>query len=104
MSGVVGQAEVVIGAEVDDLALAAPGALDADDRLLRRGDDALFLVEPALLQGLGLSLQVLKKARIHGRLLVHPVDAGRRIIRRGQAGRKRGARGVRDVRWEEDPQ
>ncbi len=62
--GVVGQAQVVVGAEADHIL-----AVGLHLGLLGRGDDALSLVEPGLLQQLDLAGQVGQVGRIHGGLL-----------------------------------
>src|SRR5262249_52353923 len=62
--GVVGEAEVVVGAEVDDVA-----AVDLDGGILRRLDAALALVEALLLEAVELRAQVLDDPRVaHGGL------------------------------------
>jgi len=61
----IGEAEIVVGAEVQHLA----AALDPDVRLLRARDDAFALVETLAVQGLGLLLQLVeKRPRFHGAL------------------------------------
>src|SRR5437868_11989261 len=59
----VGEAEIVVGAEVQHLA----AALDADFRSLGALDDALALEETLAVKGLGLLLQVVQiRPRFHG--------------------------------------
>ena len=59
----IGEPEIVVGAEVEHLA----PALHADHRALRALDDALTLEKPLLVQRLGLLVKVSKVGlRIHG--------------------------------------
>ena len=65
--GIIGQAEVVVGAEVEDLAPAG----HRDGRILRRGDHPFRLVETGLLQVGERAAEVLIERRHHGSL---PLD------------------------------
>ena len=58
----VGQAEVIVGAEIQDLA----AVVEPDGGLLGRGDDAFGLEKPGLAHGLGFTAQILEKASVHG--------------------------------------
>ena len=72
--GVVGKAQIIVGAQVDKLALAALRALvaDADMRRLRRGNQPLALREPLGFDGGKLALQMGKEGLGHG----HASDGG----------------------------
>ena len=60
-SGVVREAEIVVGAEVEDLTAA-----DFDFGALGRADNAFGLVETGLANGVQLILQVLFQFSVHG--------------------------------------
>ena len=60
-AGAVGEAEVVIGTEIQGLA----AVLEGDFRALGRCDIAFFLVKSGLLDGLELILEVLLKFTVH---------------------------------------
>ena len=61
----VGQAEIVVGAQVQHVLRVAVGA-DVDCRLLRPGDQAFGLEKPLRLQGLGLVSERFEKCSWHG--------------------------------------
>ena len=78
------QAEVVVGAEVDHLA----SARHRDRRRLRRGDDALGLVEAAVAQRLGVVAKRVEKFLVHGAAShIDPARMGR-LPPPGKSGRR----------------
>jgi hypothetical protein len=58
---VVGETEVVVGAEIQNLS----ARLDGDCGILRRGDDPLLLVETLGAKRVDFGAQVLKKTLLH---------------------------------------
>ena len=62
---VVGEAEVVVGAEVDDLSAVD----DLNRRALGARDDALFFVEASVSQAIKLGAEMFDKGLIHGHIL-----------------------------------
>ena len=90
--GVIGESEVVVRAEVDDL----PTRFDADRRALWRGDDAFLLVEAALADLRDLLVECVEEAAVHD--TAHHLASARdvhapSISARPSRPRPRGARG-----------